>query len=217
MQLAVQTHFDALFERYTMLESIRDPLIATFEISARAFRDGKRLFVCGNGGSAADSEHIVGELAKGFLCGRHLSEEDASRIACACQSPEETRYLVDHLQYGLPAVSLTGHPSLTTAVTNDTAGDMAFAQQLFALGSEGDVLIGISTSGNARNVYLAALVAKALGMSAVALTGRGGGRLAAVADVCVCVPETETFLVQEMHLPVYHALCAMLEAEFFDE
>lgn len=215
MHSAVEAHLDALFQRYTILESIRASLITTFKISATAFRDGKRLFVCGNGGSAADSEHIVGELAKGFLCARRLSEDDASRFVCACRSPEEGRYLVEHLQYGLPAVSLTGHPSLATAVTNDTAGDMVFAQQLFALGTEGDVLIGISTSGNARNVYLAAVVAKGLGMSAVGLTGRRGGRLAEVTDVCVCVPETETFLVQEMHLPVYHALCAMLEAEFF--
>jgi len=217
MNSVAQAHLHALFARYSNLESIRDELTEIFSISTQAFRNGNRLFVCGNGGSAADSDHIVGELVKGFLCGRRLSKDDAISLFSACESPEESRYLVDQLQYGLPAISLTGHPSLATAVTNDTAGDMVFAQQLFALGTQGDVLLGISTSGNARNVCLAAVVARALGMSAVGLTGRGGGRLAELTDSCLCVPETETFLVQEMHLPVYHALCAMLEAEFFGE
>lgn len=169
--------------------------------------------VAGNGGSAADSEHIVGELMKRFKIPRPIHEALASRII----EVDNTRgpKLASELEAGLPAVALTSHLALSTAVVNDTDGELTFAQQLISLGRSGDAFLGISTSGNSKNVVNAAVVARALNISVLALTGDDGGELASFADVAVRVPETETYMIQELHLPIYHAWCLMLEDRFF--
>ena len=187
---------------------------AAFLSLVSTFSSGNKLLVCGNGGSAADSEHIVGELLKGFLLPRRLGAEWAERLYAA-GPVADADYLAARLQGGLRAVALTGHPALSTAVINDNGGDLAFAQQVMALGRPGDALLALSTSGRARNVLLAAHTARAIGVRVIAATGAGGGPLRDQADVWVGVPERETFKVQELHLPVYHAWCAMLEAAFF--
>lgn len=166
------------------------------------------LFLAGNGGSAADADHWTGELLKGFCKLRPLSAEVRSRLR-----PE----LAEHLQGGIRAIPLTGFPAFTTAFSNDVDPALIWAQLVHTLGRKGDVFIGLSTSGNARNVGLAAEAAGAKSLKIVGLTGKGGGALAALCDVCICVPATETYHVQELHLPVYHCLSLMLEDEFFTE
>ena len=174
------------------------------------FAAGGKVLVCGNGGSAADAEHIVGELMKGFLLPRRLPEEE--RAALRAATGED---IGAQLQSGLPVVALGAHTALLTAVANDNSAEMIFAQQVYALGRAGDTLVGISTSGNSLNVVRAFQVARHKGMRTVALTGGSGGRLPALADVAVCVPGGSVMAIQERHLPVYHALCAELEASFF--
>ena len=170
------------------------------------------MLVCGNGGSAADSEHIVGELMKSFLVRRPVPEKFVEWLSAY---GSEGAALADGLEARLPAISLCGHPALSTAFLNDAEPTMTFAQQTAALGREGDVLLAISTSGNSRNCVLAAITAKAAGMHTVALTGEKSSRLSEIADITVRAPARETFIVQEYHLPIYHCLCAMLECEFF--
>lgn len=174
------------------------------------------MYICGNGGSAADSDHIAGELLKAFLLSRPLSRQHRDALHRVTESPADCSYLADRLQEGLRAVSLTGHPACSTAVANDLAADLAFAQQLLALARSGDVLLAISTSGMARNVSFAAHVARAIGVSVIGLTGRSGGNLTALSDVAIRVPADRTHEIQELHVPVYHALCAMLESAFFE-
>ncbi|MFA5203463.1 MAG: SIS domain-containing protein [Lentisphaeria bacterium] len=205
---------DELLARRPELAPVRPALWAAYQAMHAALAGGGTLFTCGNGGSAADSEHIAGELLKGFLLPRRLSGEWAERLYAAGPAADAD-YLQARLQGGLRAVALTGHPALATAVINDNGGDLAFAQQLMALGRPGDCLLALSTSGKARNVLLAAHTARAMGVRVVAATGAGGGPLRGQADVWLGVPEQETFKVQELHLPVYHAWCAMLEAAFF--
>lgn len=177
------------------------------------FAAGGKLFTCGNGGSAADAEHIVGELMKGFRLPRPLAEDKV--MALAGILGDKALDFSKGLQAALPAISLNGHPSLATAFANDLAADMVFAQLLCGWGKAGDSLLAISTSGNAQNVFNASIVAKAFGITVIGLTGRRGGKLGELSDICIRAPADETFLVQELHLPIYHALCAMLEAEFF--
>ena len=203
---------ESLYERYPALAACRAGIAAADELLLGAFRAGKKLLICGNGGSAADAGHIAGELMKSFLLPRAVSAADADSLAAF---GEDGTYLAARLQGGLPVVSLAAHGALMTAVANDTAGDMIFAQQLWALGAPGDVLLAISTSGNSRNCVLAAKAARVRGMRVIALTGEGGGQLAALADALIDVPARETYKVQELHLPVYHALCASAEAEIF--
>lgn len=205
---------DELLARQPVLAPLRLELLAAYAAMQAVLAGGGTLFVCGNGGSAADSEHIVGELLKGFLLPRRLGAEWTERLYAAGPAADAD-YLAARLQGGLRAVALTGHPALSTAVINDNGGDLAFAQQLMALGRPGDALLALSTSGQARNVLLAAHTARAIGVCVIAATGAGGGPLRGQADVWVGVPERETFKVQELHLPVYHAWCAMLEAAFF--
>ena len=193
--------------------SLHEAACEAAEMIIACLKNGGKLLLCGNGGSAADSEHIAGELLKGFLHRRPLPTADAAALRSAGGADGD--YLAAKLQRGLRAVALTGHPALATAVANDNGGDLVFAQQLWALARRGDVLLAITTSGNSRNVLLAAAAARALGVKVVGLTGRGGGKLAALADFMLCVPENETFKIQELHLPLYHALCAMLEARTF--
>lgn len=204
---------EELFGRYPELGTIKDQILAAYGLLESCFSSGRKLLVAGNGGSCADAEHIVGELMKGFVKPRKLPPELKERLAA--EDPERGAVLAESLQGSLPAIALTGHPGLTTAFANDVNGEMAFAQQLLGYGVEGDVFLGISTSGNSKNVDYAVTAARAKGIRVIGLTGRDGGRLGKRADIAVIVPETETFKIQELHLPVYHALCLMLEERFF--
>jgi D-sedoheptulose 7-phosphate isomerase len=170
------------------------------------FRGGGKLLLCGNGGSAADCAHITGELVKGFLKRRALPE-------ALCRDIGEP--WADQLQMGLPAIDLTCHSALIAAVVNDLDGANMFAQQLMAYGRPGDVLIGISTSGNAENVRRAVVAAKALGLTTVGMTGRSGGALKGLCDYLLNVDQEETYRVQELHLPLHHQLCARVEETLF--
>lgn len=203
-----------LIGRYPQLAVCEKSLLESVEIICQCFRAGGKLLVCGNGGSAADAEHIVGELMKGFLSPRTLAGQTADRLREICPAAE-AEYLLQNLQGTLPAISLVNETALTTAFANDQAADLGFAQQVLGLGQEGDVLLGITTSGNSANVLYAMQVARAKGMTTLALTGASGGRVKALADVTVCAPEKETYKIQEYHLPIYHMLCIAAEREFF--
>ena len=192
-----------------------DAIAAAAGLLLAVWRRRGRVYVCGNGGSAADSEHIVGELMKGFLLPRKLGAQERQAFEKAC--PASAAYLMENLQGTLPAVSLVNSVGLGTAFANDQAPDLVFAQQVFGLGAAGDVLIAISTSGSSQNVLYALDVARAKGLRTIALTGEKGGRMAAehLAETVIRVPATETFKIQEYHLPVYHMLCIAAENEFF--
>ena len=200
-----------LVARYPQLAGLRAEVAEAAGALIAAYRGGHRGLVGGNGGSAADALHIVGELMKAFVCPRKVTAAWQEKLS-ACP---HSKYITENLQMALPAVSLVSEAGLLTAYANDVAPDMNFAQQVFGQGQAGDVLIAISTSGNSTNVLYAAEVARAMGIKVVALTGRSGGRLRSLADVCIAVPEDETFKIQELHLPVYHALCLAVEAEFY--
>ncbi|MCK5804816.1 MAG: SIS domain-containing protein [Lentisphaeria bacterium] len=202
----------SLLERFPLLRSCEAQLYHVFDILVECFENKRKLLVCGNGGSAADAQHIAGELMKGFVLPRRVTAQERAELI---NGGENGEYLAEGLQRGIPVIPLVGMNALGTAVANDNGGDLVFAQQVFALGCEGDVLWGISTSGTARNVVLAAETARARGMMVVGMTGSGGGQLATLCDACIRVPKEETFLVQELHLPIYHALCIMLEASLF--
>jgi D-sedoheptulose 7-phosphate isomerase len=208
-------HLNRLFERYPILAECETDLASAFNILAASFESGHQLLVCGNGGSAADSEHIVGELMKGFLKPRRISATDSARL-------EETSGALGakiggQLQAALPAISLVSQTSLISAITNDTAGEMIFAQQVYGLGKPGDVLLGITTSGNSANIIQAVVVAKTFGLKTIVLTGRSGGSVASMADVAIRVPADTVLEIQELHLPVYHWLCVELEENFFGQ
>ncbi|MHB1191085.1 MAG: D-sedoheptulose-7-phosphate isomerase [Armatimonadota bacterium] len=203
-------HVDELIARYPDLVGLRDCIAQAATLINKSYLGGGKVLVCGNGGSAADSEHIVGELMKGFILRRELLPQDVERLGKVGGGD-----LAPCLQRGIPAVALTGHPALSSAVLNDNDPFMAFAQQVYALGKAGDVLIGLSTSGNSRNVVNAMKVAKAFGLSTVGLTGSAPCQMDEFGDVSIKVPATETFKVQEYHLPVYHAICMMVEEEIF--
>ena len=212
MKTSVKTQFDLLFERYPALEGQRASVQAMYEAMAGAYHAGGKLLVCGNGGSCADSEHIVGELMKCFLIKRAIPADLYDALGAY---GDEGAALQKSLEGALPAISLCGHSALTTAYLNDTEPTMTFAQQVVGYGRPGDVLLAISTSGNSKNCVYAATVAKALGMTVLAMTGERDSKLSALADATLRAPSCETFMIQEYHLPVYHTLCAMLEAEFF--
>lgn len=198
-----------------MLASCELSVTAATELLISYYRAGNKLLLCGNGGSCADSLHIVGELMKGFLKKRPLTEAQQEQMRAKCAALPEA-YL-NQLQNALPAIALCEESALNTAFSNDVDPELLYAQQVFGYGRENDVLICISTSGNAKNAVAAAMVAKGLGLRVLSLTGAGGGKLRTLSDVCICVPETETYKIQELHLPVYHALCAAVEAAFFEE
>lgn len=201
-----------LGQRYPALCDMAADVEKAFCVLKSCFQKGGRVYLCGNGGSASDCEHIVGELMKSFKKCRPLPTDYAAALkACG----EEGEMICANLESGLPAVSLCGHPSLTTAYMNDKNPDFTFAQQVNVWGKAGDVLLTLSTSGNSKNCVYAAHVAKVKGMNVVFLGGGTGGKLKGIADASIIVPEKETFKVQELHLPVYHCLCAMLEEEFF--
>lgn len=198
---------------YPELEICKNDIESVLHIIKSCFRRGGKLLLCGNGGSAADCEHIAGELLKGFLLKRPLEEKDRCALR-AIGAPED---FADSLQQGLPVISLTGHPAFATAYQNDVDGRFIFAQQVNALGKRGDVLLAISTSGNSESVCNAVICAKAKGMKTIGLTGKNGGRLAELSEAAIRVPEDETYRIQEKHLPVYHYICAEIERDFFTE
>ena len=207
------TILNDLLSRYPLLKVCEERIEKSFLLLKQSYTDGGKLLICGNGGSAADAEHIVGELMKGFKSPRLLDEASQQKLKDI--DKEEGSLLAENLQGALPAIALDGHPALTTAYINDCNPLLCFAQQVNGYGREGDALIGISTSGNSQNVIYAAVTAKAKGMKVVGLTGAKDSKLSKLADVCIQVPETETYKIQELHLPVYHCLCLMLEEEFF--
>ncbi|MEA4924885.1 MAG: SIS domain-containing protein [Syntrophomonadaceae bacterium] len=202
-----------MLTRYPVLELIADKIGEAYSILETGYASGGKLLIAGNGGSAADAEHIVGELMKGFKKKRNVSAEFAARLSA--QNKEIGARLSDGLQGALPAIALHNHPSLSTAFLNDVDGLLCFAQQVYGYGTKDDVLLCISTSGNALNVLHAAVTAKAIGMKVISLTGATGGKLKDLSDVTVNAPETETYMIQELHLPIYHCWCTMLEDEFF--
>ena len=209
----INKHIDTLIERYPKLLVCRESIQEAYDILKKAYTNGRKLLVCGNGGSASDSEHIVGELMKEFKLKREVYKDQAEAMKQI--DPELGSILAEHLQGALPAITLTGHSSLTTAFMNDSLPELIFTQQVNGYGKPNDVFLGISTSGNSRNVLFAAVAAKSRGMKVLGLTGYHPCRLAQLADVCIQVPETETYRIQELHLPVYHCLCMMLEEHFF--
>ena len=196
----------------------QDTISVAQDLLVDTYRDGGKLLLCGNGGSCADCDHIAGELLKGFLSHRPLSEEDCMTLADTLPEGEadpDLYLLAGQLQGGLPAISLPAQTAAVTAVSNDTDPALIFAQLVWALGQAGDTLLCLSTSGNSRNVVLAAKAAKAKGMKVLAMTGEADSSLSALADVTIQVPARETYRVQEYHLPVYHYLCAAVEEEIF--
>lgn len=215
MEMRLQKHIDLLIERYPALEECEQSIVQAYDILEECFMNGNKLLIAGNGGSCADSEHIVGELMKGFKLPRKCSEDYAAKLKDI--DPVRGEELSHRLQGGLPSIALDGHQGLNTAFINDVTngGLLMYAQQINGYGKEGDVFLGISTSGNSKNVMYAIVVARAKGLKVIGLTGAKGGELAAVADVSIKVPSTETYMIQELHLPVYHTLCLMLEDRFF--
>lgn len=196
---------ESLFNCYPKLEECRKDIEKALMLMTKTYKEGGKVLVCGNGGSAADSEHIVGELMKGFLLKRPVTDE---RI------PEHIR---THLQGSLPAISLPSQCAILSAFINDVAPEMMYAQLVYGYAKENDLVIGISTSGNSENIVNAVEMAHSLGVKTLSLTGRGKSRLSALSDVTIKVPESETYKVQELHLPVYHFLCSSVEKNFFSE
>lgn len=207
------SHIDALIARHPALAACRGPIEEAARALIAGFRAGGKLLLCGNGGSCADCDHIVGELAKGFLKKRPLPAPMQEAIRRAL--PQGGDSLAAALQVGLPAINLAAHSALFTAFSNDVNADYVYAQQVLAYGRPGDLLLAISTSGDARNVAAAAAAARAAGMTTIGLTGATGGRLRPLVDIAICVPAAETMRIQELHLPVYHALCAQVEEALF--
>jgi len=213
MEERIIKHLDNLIERYPQLSDCRKDIIGAYEILEEAYRQDKKLLIAGNGGSAADSEHIAGELMKRFMIARPVNKDFADKLIDV--DPVRGAELSHNLERGLMAIPLVAHEALSTAYINDVDGLGVFAQQLYGFGREGDVFLGISTSGNSKNVMSATVVARALGIKVIGLTGQNGGELARIADIAIRVPEKETYKIQELHLPVYHCLCMMLEDHFF--
>ncbi len=189
---------ETLFNRYTELEGIREHIVDAYEMIRDSFANGNKLFVCGNGGSASDAEHIVGELMKGFLLKRELPQDQQQQFVD--MFGDDGAEIASKLQQGFPAIALTGHPSLSTAFNNDVDASLTFAQQLYSMGAGGDVLIAISTSGNSENVVKCIKTAKVMGIKTIILTGRDGGVSAELADCSIIVPSNETYIIQEFHL-----------------
>ncbi|MDO7786864.1 D-sedoheptulose-7-phosphate isomerase [Desulforamulus aquiferis] len=204
-----------LINRMPDLKFCRDNILLAVQCIIHCYREGNKLLTCGNGGSASDAQHIVGELMKSFVLTRVLPLSKQKEIR-EC-FPNSADYLIENLQVALPAISLIGETALTTAYANDVTSDLSFAQQVLGYGSRGDILIAFSTSGNSNNVLYASQVAKVQGMTVIAFTGEKGGKLRELADIIIDVPSDETYRIQEYHLPIYHALCMAVEYEFFGE
>ena len=213
MEEKTRSCLDLLVERYPVLAPLKGDIYTAYTMLRDCYEAGGKLLLAGNGGSCADAEHIVGELMKGFKLPRKLRPEMCEQLTEA--DPERGPVLAACLQQGLPAIALSSHQALNTAFMNDVDGNLMFAQQLGVLGCPGDVFLAISTSGNSKNVYDACVMAKAKDMKIIALSGKTGGRLKNMADLSLIMPSDETYMIQELHLPVYHCLCLMLEEHFF--
>ena len=212
MKNSTKEIFEQLIERYPDLTVCEGDILKTYEICEDVYKNGGKILVCGNGGSASDSEHIVGELMKQFKKKREIDVDIYEALGAYGEDGETMR---ECLEGNLPAVSLTSHLALSTAFSNDKEPSLTFAQQLLGLGNKGDTLISISTSGNSKNCVYATILAKVKGLKTISFTGEKDSKLSSLSDVTVRVPAKETYLIQEYHLPIYHALCAMLEEEFF--
>ena len=204
---------EELISRYPQLVSVKDQIREAADALINSYQQGGKVLLCGNGGSCSDSDHIVGELMKGFENKRRIDELFKNKLTES--AGDRGAYLAEKLQQGLPAISLTAHTALITAVANDTDADLIFAQQVAGYGKAGDVIIGISSSGNSQNVIDALITAKAKDMVAIGLTGETGGKMKPFCDILINVPGRRTAFVQELHLPVYHVLCLMVEHHFF--
>jgi D-sedoheptulose 7-phosphate isomerase len=202
-----------LIEDIPQLKSCEQDIYDAYNLISECYKNGNKVMICGNGGSASDSEHIVGELMKGFLLKRPVSNNH--REILKSNFPQDGDYLADNLQGSLPAISLVSQTSISTAFINDVAPDMVYAQQVYGYAKDGDVLIGITTSGNSKNVVNAIKVAKTFGVKCIGMTGSDGGILISICDITIKAPAKETYKVQEYHLMIYHALCAMIELNFF--
>lgn len=209
----VAEHLDLLVKRYPILVGVKDDIAKAYVMISDCYQNGGKLLIAGNGGSAADAEHIVGELMKAFVLDRKIEQDFAEKLMSI--DSELGAVLAKKLQGALPAIALDGHMALSTAYMNDCEPLLCFAQQVNGYGNAGDVFLGISTSGNSKNVMYAATVARAKGMKVIGLTGERDSKLSAFADVCVKTPQSETYMVQELHLPIYHCLCLMLEENYF--
>ncbi len=203
---------EKLLKRYGALECVSDEIRAARQLIIDTYKNGGKILVCGNGGSAADCEHIVGELMKSFKRERPIDAAFAERLY---EFGEDGRKIAETLEGALPAISLCSHPALTTAYSNDRDPFLTFAQQVSGLGAGGDLLIALTTSGNSKNCVYAAITARAKGIKVISITGEGGGRISELADVSIKLPERETYLVQELTLPLYHYLCAEAEDFFY--
>ncbi|OCT12061.1 phosphoheptose isomerase [Paenibacillus pectinilyticus] len=210
----LENYMHQLVERYPELEACTSDIRKAFQLCADTYHLSGKILLCGNGGSASDCDHIVGELMKGFLSKRPVSLSFRDTLVEQWDHKVGT-YLADHLQQALPAISLTNHSALITAFANDVEPEMIFAQQVYGYGQKGDVLMVLTTSGNSTNVLRAVQTARALGMHTIGLTGKHGGHVKALCDVTITVPWERTPDIQERHLPIYHILCTMLEKEFF--
>lgn len=215
MKTEIYKHIEVLVNRYPVLNSVKDEIVEAYFLLVESYKNEGKLLIAGNGGSAADAEHIVGELMKGFKLPRKLNENFTDKLIS--ENEELGTVLAESLQGALPAIALDGHPALSTAYMNDCNRFCGFAQQVNGYGKAGDVFLGISTSGNSKNILYAATTAHAKGMKVIGLTGAKDSKLTQMSDVCIKVPQTETYMIQELHLPVYHCLCLMLEDEFFGE
>ena len=213
LEKRLEKHLNLLIERYPALEVCRQDIVEAYLVMEECYEHDGKLLIAGNGGSAADSEHLAGELMKRFKTPRPVPQEFADKL----MEIDSIRgaNLAKNLERGLMAIPLVAHEALTTAYINDVDGLGVFAQQLYGFGRPGDVFLGISTSGNSKNIMSATVVARAIGIKIIGLTGESGGELAHVADVTIRVPESDTYKIQELHLPVYHCLCLMLEDRFF--
>lgn len=215
MKTEIYKHIEVLVNRYPVLNSVKDEIVEAYFLLVESYKNEGKLLIAGNGGSAADAEHIVGELMKGFKLPRKLNENFTDKLIS--ENEELGTVLAESLQGALPAIALDGHPALSTAYMNDCEPLLCFAQQVNGYGKAGDVFLGISTSGNSKNILYTATTAHAKGMKVIGLTGAKDSKLTQMSDVCIKVPQTETYMIQELHLPVYHCLCLMLEDEFFGE
>ena len=214
MENNVNEQLELLIKRYPALQCVKDDIQKAYQIIAESYAQGGKLLVAGNGGSAADAEHIVGELMKGFKKPRKLEKDMQDKLKNV--SSDYGSVLAENLQGALPAIALDGHPALTTAYMNDCEPLLCFAQQVNGYGNENDVFLGISTSGNSKNILYAAITAKAKGLKVIGLTGQKESKLSDIADICIKAPETETYMIQELHLPIYHCLCLMLEERYYE-
>ena len=215
LSIKMQKHIDLLMERYPALEVCKESIIDAYLTMEKCYENGGKILIAGNGGSAADSEHIVGELMKAFKLPRKL--KDNFKKSLVNENEELGKVLADNLQGALPSIALDGHFALSTAYMNDCEPLLCFAQQVNGFGNKDDIFLGISTSGNSKNILYASVCAHAKGMKVIGLTGEKDSKLMDMADVCIKAPSTETYMVQEYHLPIYHCLCLMLEDHFFGE